>query len=61
MTWHLAWANVRHDLLSPAARAPGTPQDRARTMPPDIGALAGNDYPGRVLCGLSGANGCESL
>jgi hypothetical protein len=37
----LTWANVRHGPLSPAARAPGTPQDRERTMPPDVSALAG--------------------
>src|ERR1700685_3292595 len=56
----LTWANVRHDPLSPSARAPGMPQDRARTMPPDVSALAGNGHQdrvlGRVLCGT---NSCK--
>ena len=34
---------------SPAARAPGTPQDRGRTTPPDLSALAVNDHQDRVL------------
>jgi hypothetical protein len=45
---------------SPAARVPGTSQDRARTMPPDVSALAGNDHQdrvlGRVFCGTNSCN-----
>jgi hypothetical protein len=53
----LTWANVRHDPLSPAACAPGTSQDRARPMPPDVSAQAGNGYQDRALArALRGTN-----
>ena len=43
--------------LSPAARAPGTPQEPTRAMPPDVSALAGNDHQDRVLArALRGTN-----
>jgi hypothetical protein len=48
MKCHLTWANVWNAPTPPAARAPGTPQEPTRAMPPDVSALAGNDHQDRV-------------